>query len=234
MQNKKIHIYFVPGLAANPTIFNLIKLPKKYFEFHFLEWLLPENSAESIENYAKRMCDNVKHENVVLIGVSFGGVMVQEMKKILNPLKTIIISSIKNKNEMPLRMRFAQKTNAHKILPTKAFTNLEKYEKYAFGDLIKGRIKLYKKYLSMRDENYVQWAINTIVNWKQATTDEEVVHIHGTSDFMFPIENIQHCHKIEGGTHIMVLTKAKEINLILRQVLEEKRDDIENKSGLAR
>ena len=223
MQNEKIHIYFVPGLAANPSIFDLIRLPKKHFEFHYLEWLLPENSAETLENYAKRMCKYVKHKHIVLIGVSFGGVMVQEMKKVLNPLKTIIISSIKNKNEMPLRMRFAQKTNAHKILPTKAFTNIEKYEKYAFGNLLKGRIKLYKKYLSMRDEKYVQWAINTIVNWKQETADKEVIHIHGTNDFMFPIEYITDCHKIEGGTHIMILTKANEINHILRQILQKKR-----------
>lgn len=234
MQNEKIHIYFVPGLAANPTIFDLIRLPKKYFEFHFLEWLLPENSSETIEHYAQRMSANVKHENVVLIGVSFGGVMVQEMKKIVNPLETIIISSIKNKNEMPLRMRIAQKTNAHKILPTKAFTHLEKYEKYAFGNLLKGRIQLYKKYLSMRDEKYVQWAINTIVNWRQTKSDEDVVHIHGTSDFMFPIENITNCHKIEGGTHIMILTKAKEINVLLQKVLQKKSDEFVKKSGLAK
>ena len=110
MQDEKIHIYFVPGLAANPSIFDLITLPNNHFEPHYLEWLVPESDHESIEDYANRMCDHVQHANCILIGVSFGGVMVQEMKKILNPLKTIIISSIKNKHEMPMRMLFAQKT----------------------------------------------------------------------------------------------------------------------------
>lgn len=222
MQDNRIHIYFVPGLAANPSIFNLIQLPKKHFELHYLEWLIPENNAETIEAYAQRMCTNVKHQNAVLIGVSFGGVMVQEMKRILNPLKTIIISSIKNRNEMPLRMRIAQKTKAHKILPIKAFTNFEKYEKYAFGNMLKDRVKLYKKYLSMRDELYVPWAIDTIVNWSREETDSDICHIHGTADFIFPIENIKGCKKIEGGTHIMILTKAKEINVILQNLLQEK------------
>lgn len=219
MQNEKTHIYFVPGLAANPSIFDLIDLPEKHFEPHYLEWLVPENNHESIESYAKRMCVNVQHTNCILIGVSFGGVMVQEMKKILNPKKTIIISSIKNKHEMPMRLVLAQKTNAHKILPTKVFTNLEKYEKYAFGDMLKGRVKLYKKYLSMRDELYVPWAIDTILNWQQETTDPDVIHIHGTDDFIFPVENIKECIKVEGGTHIMILTQAKEINVILQQLL---------------
>ncbi len=220
MQDDKIHIYFVPGLAANSTIFDLIRLPDENFELHYLEWLIPTNNAETIEAYAQRMSAQVKHQNIVLIGVSFGGVMVQEMKNILNPLMTIIISSIKNKNEMPFRMRFAQKTKAHKILPTKAFTNIEKYEKYAFGDIVKGRIKMYKKYLSMRDEVYVPWAIDTIVNWRREKTDPDIVHIHGTTDFMFPISNIKECIKINGGTHIMILTKAREINAILQGLLQ--------------
>lgn len=219
MVEEKIHIYFVPGLAANPSIFDFIKLPKDTCELHYLEWLIPDNPKETIEEYAQRMCAKVIHENIVLIGVSFGGVMVQEMKKILNPKKTIIISSIKNKNEMPSRMHFVKKTSAHKIFPIKAFSNIEKYERYAFGDMLKGRIKLYKKYLSMRDELYLPWAIDTIVNWKQENSDPDILHIHGTKDFIFPIENIKECVKIDGGTHIMILTEAKKITTLLQEMI---------------
>lgn len=228
MNDEKLHIYFVPGLAANPQIFDFIDLPQENVEKHFIEWLVPESRNETIESYALRMSREIKHKNIVLVGVSFGGVMVQEMKRILNPKKTIIISSIKNKNEMPSRMRFSQKTNAHKIFPTKAFSNIEKYEKYAFGSMLKGRIKLYKKYLSMRDEMYLPWAIDAIVNWQQEESDAEIVHIHGTDDFIFPIKNIKDCIEIDGGTHIMVLTKAKIISDILQEVIAEKERKDEN------
>lgn len=234
MQDEKIHIYFVPGLAANPSIFDLISLPGNHFEPHYLEWLVPENDHESIENYAQRMCANVQHSNCILIGVSFGGVMVQEMKKILNPKKTIIISSIKSKHEMPMRMQLAQKTKAHKILPIKVFTHLEEYEKYAFGNMLKGRVKLYKKYLSMRDDLYVPWAIDTILNWQREVPDPDVLHIHGTNDFVFPVENIKDCISIEGGTHVMVLTKAKKINAILRQLLQDRSDNLKADNSLAK
>jgi len=219
MQKEKIHIYFVPGLAANPKIFDFLDLPKSSFELHYLEWLVPESKNESIESYAQRMCANVHHKNIVLIGVSFGGVMVQEMKSILHPIKTIIISSVKNKYEMPSRMRFAQKTNAHKILPTKAFSNIEKYEKYVFGTMLKRRMQLYKKYLSMRDKVYLPWSIHTIVNWQRTETDPEVVHIHGTADLIFPIKNIKDSIQIEGGTHIMIIDKAKKISTILQEMI---------------
>ena len=219
MQEEKTHIYFVPGLAANPSIFDKIRLSGKDYEFHYIEWLIPESKTESLEHYARRMSQLVRHQNSILIGVSFGGVLVQEMKAYCQPQKVIIISSIKSKHEMPARMHFAQKTKAHKILPTRVFSNIEKYEKFAFGKLLKGRVKLYKKYLSMRDELYLPWAIDRIVNWERTREDDEVIHIHGTKDFIFPYENIKTCIPIENGTHIMVLTRAKEINTILQKIL---------------
>ena len=79
----KIPVYFMPGLAASPAIFENIKLPEDEFEMFFLEWMIPL-PEETLEQYAKRMSENVKHEGVVLVGVSFGGILVQEMKQFLN------------------------------------------------------------------------------------------------------------------------------------------------------
>ena len=83
MSQEMIHVYFMPGMAANPTIFEHIKLPEDNFKVHWLEWIIP-NPKESIEDYAKRLAQNVKHENSVLLGVCFGGIMVQEMSKFLS------------------------------------------------------------------------------------------------------------------------------------------------------
>ena len=105
----KIPIYFMPGLAASPTIFENIKLPEDQFEMRFLEWFLPQEK-ESIESYALRMTEKIQHENPVLVGVSFGGVLVQEMAQFLNLDKIIIISSIKSSDEMPNWMKIAKQT----------------------------------------------------------------------------------------------------------------------------
>ena len=66
-----IHVYCMPGLAANPTIFENIELPKEKYDIHWLNWLLPKKK-ETLNEYAQRLCKKVKHDNVVLIGVSFG------------------------------------------------------------------------------------------------------------------------------------------------------------------
>ena len=64
----KIHVYFMPGMAASSTIFEKIKLEGEIFEMHLLEWVLP-NKNESLQDYAKRMAKNIKHDDAVLIGV---------------------------------------------------------------------------------------------------------------------------------------------------------------------
>jgi hypothetical protein len=84
----KKHLYFVPGLAANSKIFEHIQVDATKYECHFLEWKIPVSKDESIEAYAQRMCAAITHESPILIGVSFGGVMVQEMSFLQNLLKT--------------------------------------------------------------------------------------------------------------------------------------------------
>lgn len=214
---EKTHLYFVPGLAANKNIFEYISLPDEHFELHFLEWLIPTSIEESIESYAKRMCGLIKHKNIVLIGVSFGGIMVQEMSKIVNCRKTIIISSIKNKNELPYRLKLAKKTKAYKLFPTKAVENIENYDAYFFTDFLKKRSELYKTYLSVRNATYLQWAIHNVLNWKQSTTLDNVIHIHGNKDEVFPFKHVQNSIEINKGTHIMILDKAKTISQILEK-----------------
>ncbi len=72
---------------------------------------------ESIEQYAKRMSEKIHHENPVLIGLSFGGMMCIEIAKIINTDKIIIISSVKSFHEMPWWMRLAGKLKLYKIFP---------------------------------------------------------------------------------------------------------------------
>lgn len=208
----KIPVYFMPGLAASTTIFENIKLPEDQFEMCFLEWFLPADK-ESIESYAKRMNEKILHENPVLIGVSFGGILVQEMAKLIPTKKVIIISSVKSNTEFPYRLKLAKATKVYKILPTQLISNVELLVKYAFGStIIKKRLKLYEKYLSVRDKSYLDWSIENVLLWPQKTAAKNIIHIQGDADEVFPIKNIHKCIAVKGGTHIMIINKYKWFN----------------------
>jgi pimeloyl-ACP methyl ester carboxylesterase len=211
MSQDIIHVYFVPGMAASPLIFENIKLPENQFEMHMLEWLLPSEN-ETLEHYAKRMNELIKHENVVLIGVSFGGILVQEMSKYLSLKKLIVVSSVKSKHELPKRMKLAKLTKAYKIIPTSLVNNLDALTKYTFGNTVKKRIALYRKYLSITNKQYLDWAIKQVICWDQDKPLKNAIHIHGQNDMVFPHRCLGECITVKDGTHIMIINKYKWFN----------------------
>jgi pimeloyl-ACP methyl ester carboxylesterase len=215
----KIPVYFMPGLAASSTIFEYIALPEDQFEMVLLDWFLPQNK-ETLQQYAFRMTKQIKHENPVLIGVSFGGILVQEMSTLIPTRKTIIISSVKSNKEFPARMLLAKKTMAYKLIPTSLLANIETLVRYAFGEhIVAKRIKLYEKYLSLREKSYLDWSIENVILWSRSKPDENVVHIHGDKDGVFPIDKIKKCIIIKDGTHIMIINKFKWFNENLPKII---------------
>jgi pimeloyl-ACP methyl ester carboxylesterase len=173
----------------------------------------------SIVDYAKEMCELVTHKDAVLLGVSLGGVLVQEMAKIIAVRKVIIVSSVKSKNELPKRMLFARYTSIHKLLPTGLVNNVELLAKYAFGETVTKRLALYEKYLSIRDKFYIDWCIHEMVNWSQAIPSQNVIHLQGDKDAVFPIANIKECIIVPNGTHTMIIHRAKWFNQHLPTII---------------
>lgn len=216
----KIPVYMMPGLAASSTIFERIVLPDAIFEIVLLEWEIPLDT-ETLAQYAKRISQKIIHPNPVLIGVSFGGILVQEMSKFINTRKVIIISSVKSNLEFPRRMKVAKTTKAYKLIPTNLLANVESLSKFSFGTTINKRLKLYEKFLRVRDKRYLDWAVEQIILWDRTIVDENVIHIHGDEDDVFPIKYIQNCIVVKGGTHVMILSKYKWFNENLPKLILE-------------
>jgi pimeloyl-ACP methyl ester carboxylesterase len=214
----KIPVYFMPGLAASVSIFERIKLPESEFELFFLEWQIP-NEKETLKEYARRMAQKIVHENPVLIGVSFGGILVQEMASVITVRKIIIISSVKSNLEFPKRMLLAKKTKAYKLIPVSLVKNIESLAKFSFGKKVNERLKLYEKFLSVREERYLDWAIEQVILWDRIDVDPDVIHIHGDLDDVFPIKYIRDCIVVKGGTHVMIINKYRWLNANLPQII---------------
>lgn len=214
----KIPVYLMPGLAASATIFERIALPEVTFEIVLLEWEIPLDQ-ETLPDYAKRMTGKIKHPNPVLIGVSFGGILVQEMAAFVQARKVIIISSVKSNLEFPRRMKIAKTTKAYKLIPMSLILNIENLAKFSFGAKVNQRLKLYEKFLSVRDIRYLDWAIEKVILWDRTVADKNVIHIHGDADDVFPIKYISDCIVVKGGTHIMILNKYKWLNANLPEII---------------
>ena len=221
----KIPVYLMPGLAASTAIFERITLPEDAFQMHLLEWEIPLDN-ESLAAYAKRIAAKIKHPNPVLIGVSFGGILVQEMAQFIDARKVIIISSVRSNLEFPRRMKIAKTTKAYKLIPMNLIANIESLAKFSFGEKVNQRLKLYEKFLSVRDIRYLNWAVEQVILWNRTVVDEDVIHIHGDMDDVFPIKYIKNCIVVKGGTHIMILNKYKWLNENLASIILETKKEV--------
>ena len=85
-------------------------------------------------------------------------------------------------------MKFAKKTKSYKLLPVTWLNDFESLLAFVLGPKIKRKVNLYRKYLSVRDENYLKWAIKEMINWKQ----EDPMDDHGDGQ-----EDLDDDHKDE-------------------------------------
>ncbi len=216
MSKPPIHIYFVPGMSANETIFEAIKLPDHYI-IHIIPWKTP-GKQESISEYAKRMAAEVKVSNAVLLGVSFGGIIVQEMSHFLRLRKLVIVSSIKTKHELPKSFRILKKSKLYKVLPT-SLVDFD-WQKLFWGKGSKKIATIYRKYLTVTDKQYMDWSIEKVLCWEQEKPIEGSIHIHGEKDVVFPIKNIKECISIPNGSHVIILSRARWFNVNLPKLIE--------------
>ena len=208
----------MPGLGAGPQIFDTIHLDKNKFELHYLDWLIPESINETLNDYVKRLVQNIAHTNPVLVGVSFGGMVVQEMSKYVDAKKIIIISSVKSRDELPRRLKIIRATKLYKLFPANKIAKTKSFPMLKFHKTLRKKIELYNKYLNIRDRDYLKWAVYNVLSWNPNAINKDVIHIHGSKDEIFPIKNIKDCLEIKDGTHVMILNKGKKISAVLEGI----------------
>jgi hypothetical protein len=213
-------IYQVSGLGANQFAFKYLKFDPN-FEVEFLPWIQPE-PHESLDHYAQRMAENIQtDEDFILMGLSFGGLIVQEMNRFLDPKLNILISTIKDRSELPRFMRLSATTHAHKLIPP-SFLSSDKGLSYAFfRKLYSSKMPDLQEFFEYRDPEYLKWSIDQIVNWKNHVDLKPYLHLHGDKDIVFPFSLIHDAIRIEGGNHLMVLHKARKISQIINERLRE-------------
>ncbi len=211
------HIYCISGFGADERVFSKLHFGDN--DVHFIPWLIPEKK-ESIGAYAKRMAEKIKHQDPILVGLSFGGIMSIEIAKLIGVSKIILISSVKSYHEMPLWMRLTGKSKLNQFLPLKSYRVLEPIQNYNLGIEDNDELKLVREYRKAIGQKYTTWAIHEIVNWKNEWIPENLVHIHGAKDHMFPIKNIKADYIIPDGGHFMIMNRSEKINGILKELLQ--------------
>jgi len=207
------NVYFFSGLGADERVFQFVDL--SFCNPVFIKWNFPFEN-ESIEDYASKLLEQIKNENPILVGVSFGGMMAVEVSKLIKTEKIILISSAKTKYEIPFYFKAAGKLNVHKIIPTSLLQNFNSINNFLFGVKIKEEKSLLKTIIHETNPQFLNWAINKIVNWQNEFVPRYIIHIHGTNDKILPIKFLDTDFKIKNGGHFMIVHNSLEIGEIIK------------------
>jgi len=214
-------IYFLPGQGSDKRIFDSLSIDPSY-KIKYIEYGTPEKKV-SLKQFAKQLSARIDtSEKFILVGVSLGGMICAEMSEILKPEKVIVISSAKNRSELPFRYKFQRAFPIYNIFPGAVlFAGAKILQPIVEPDRNKNK-RAFKSMLYAKNSKYIKRTIKMIIKWDRLSNSNKIIHIHGTSDHTLPIKKINSPdHIVSKGSHMMTLTRAKEISEILNRILKE-------------
>jgi pimeloyl-ACP methyl ester carboxylesterase len=208
-------VYCISGLGADERIFSKLKVPG--VRFIHLKWLMPF-PGEPIGKYAARMMEQVDPEQPVFLGVSFGGMMAIEMAKLCSAPKVILVSSIKSHKELPRWMKLSGRLRLDNLVPSKPWSGFYPVENHFLGTETEEEVGLANDFRSKIHPDYLRWAIRQVLTWRNEWLPDELYHIHGGKDRMFPLHRITAAQIIPQGGHFMIMNRAEDISDILSRI----------------
>lgn len=216
--DQPVTIHFISGQAADEKLFENLTLPA-HLKRNYVHWVEPLKH-ESLSDYCKRLSQQIDtSDDLILIGVSLGGIVAVELNKIIRTKQTIIISSISTRHQLRPLWKFIGRFNIHKLVPAGIYKWYSPLLDWYFGAQNKREKNLLRFYAHSTTKNYMKWAVNEILTWKNETRPPGLYHIHGTKDRIFPCKRTDADVLITGGTHLMVHNRADEVSRILLERL---------------
>lgn len=212
-------IYLFPGQGSDRRIFDSISFDSKY-QVKIIEYGTPDKKM-TLNSFARQLANQIDtSQNFILVGVSLGGMICVEMSEILNPSKIIIISSAKNCKELPFRYRFQKVVPIYKLVPKRVvLVGAKILQPIVEPDRNNNKL-VFKSMLASKNALYMKRTVGLIINWNRKENNKNIYHIHGRNDRTIPIRKIKSpTIVLEKGSHMMTLTRGKEISEHLNSIL---------------
>lgn len=204
MAEDNLPIYLLPGMTREyPVYSKLLPLLPGGEVVQFIE----PKPNESLTAYAQRMATQFP-QPCFIGGVSFGGILAQEISRIIQPAGCIVISSIRQPSQLPPWFRIWRLLGRRQ-----SAAMLNAVGKSA--NLIPASIHLGSTHrlhkLSGESGAWHRWATTAVLDWSPTLPlDTPVLHVHGSADTTFPIRYTAPDVVVQGGRHNLPISHPAE------------------------
>ncbi|QCX54066.1 alpha/beta hydrolase [Elizabethkingia sp. JS20170427COW] len=218
-RSKKIKLYFISGLGANEKAFQYLHFGEEVDPI-FIPWLIPTKGETYLE-YCHRMAKGIDaSEDFILLGYSFGGLLVQSINAFMPAKKVIVLGSLKPEDQKSLFLKFNSWLKLYQVIPQSWLQRKELFCFIVFGKLKDPRMDQVMEYFTMNHPYYLKWSIDKILHWK-AEKKQNVIQILADKDFIFPLKNAHPEYVIANATHLFPVTKALQVSKILQSIFKD-------------
>jgi len=210
-------VFLIAGMGADVRLFKNLDLSG--FEVIDAAWIDPE-ANDTITTYATKLIqkyDITAQSNI--IGVSLGGMFAVEIAKQVDLKNVIIISSIKAIAEAPFYYKLFRALPVFKLIPAKLMLSLGALLKPFFSKKMSGESHLFDSMLRNTSPVFLKWSMGAALRWDGQAPSQHIHHLIGDRDLIFDYCKIKNAIVIPGGDHMMVFTRAKDLNPIIRNIL---------------
>jgi pimeloyl-ACP methyl ester carboxylesterase len=209
---------FFSGMGGDERAFQYLQLGD--VERMYINWIEPHDE-ETLHDYALRLVADVDIKpDDVLIGLSMGGMVAQEVAAAYPVSKVILVSSLRSGETLQPLFTAAQKLKLMKLVQKDLLKSTIVKGAKIFLPLNDKRLKVIVDMLDCFSGHYYKWAMNAVLQWQGADAQCPVYHVHGSKDELFPIAQVKDAEVIKGGSHLMIVTRPKEVSQVLQKFLE--------------
>lgn len=209
--------YLIPGLGADERVFRRLRLPGPS---RVLPWLPPASPTEPLAAYAARLATAVPaDEPCWLVGVSFGGLLAQEIGRLRPLARVVLISSLGGPADLPPLLRLAGATGLHRLLPFGVLKWLPRLAQWFFGARGGAEYKLLRQILRDTDPAFARWATARLLSWHGPSLPG-TVRLHGTRDRLLPAGPARIDYPVAGAGHFLIVSHAARVSAVLRELAE--------------
>ena len=214
-----MNIYLVSGLGADEKAFSKLRFGKDSI-VRSIQWINPRKE-EGIRAYCERLADQIEtSEKNVFIGLSFGGLIAQELATFLPCEKLILISSVRKQKGIPLLFRMAGIGRVDKLVPNALLRSHSKLIDWYFGVKSSQESTFLKNFLKNTSPEFLRWAFDILLRSTFCyPRTSKTVCIHGTADKLLPYIASEVDYPIQDAGHFMVYNEAVQVNEIIQTVL---------------
>lgn len=216
-----VTVYCLPGQGADRHLFDSLQLGPGY-RLQFIEYGTPQRGMDMAAFAQSLLVHLDTTAPFVLLGTSLGGMLSCELAEVTHPQKTIIISSAKNRRELPFRYRFQKKVPLYKIVPGRVMHfGAKMLQPLVEPDRNRNK-STFKQMLGAKQPRYMKRSVGLIIGWERAYNTARVYHIHGAKDHTIPIRNVRVPDRVVAdGSHMMTLTRGTTISALVLGILRE-------------